>query len=239
MKNIIIIGGVSCDPDDNEHDANPYNFINPGVKLAKSLGNALVLFHAKSYEIRAKNYPAEKEHSWVAKTAEERKKLPSDHFLKTVKKNFNDVKTITTAGDLTAELGKEQVLTITYFGHSNKSHMFLEYNTDRKGKGIVLWGIEEARKVHSSIFNTASVQLRTPLFASFGCFQAEPGGLCAALQTEWLVKTFGAHGKTNYKPIGQAERYPSGKYFVYPLPVSSGSDMDYGRSTPSSPTSLY
>ena len=239
MKNIVIIGGVSCDPSDNEHDANPYNFINPGVGLAKRLGNAIIAIHAKSYEIRAKKYPPEKEHWWVARTVKERKEKKPDHFLKTVTSRFTNVKKIDKAKDLSNLLRNQQVQSITYFGHSNKSDLFLEYNTDGRQVGIVTWGAKEAASVPTTIFSLASLRQKTPLFASFGCHQAENGGLCEALQKLWGIKAFGARGKTNFKPIGQGKKYPSGSYFTYPMPRAEGAGWDYGRPTPSTPDTLY
>ena len=234
MRNIVIIGGVSCDPSDKVHDRNPYNFINPGIKLAKKLKNAKVLIHSRSYKIRAKKYPADKEHSWVGKNAAEIKKKRSDHFLKTVTSRVTNVVEVDSANDVTKVLMTGNAInSITYFGHSDLTDLFLEYNTDGSRNGLVTWGIAEAKRVNIVQFHYKS------LFASFGCFQGEKNGLCERLQKQWMVRSFGARGKTDYVSIGKGGSYPTGAYFMYPTPISRDDKMDYGKPSRASTSKLY
>ena len=235
MRNIIIIGGVSCDPTDKEHDLNPYNFINPGVQLAKRLKHSQVLFHSRSYTIRAKKYPPDKEHSWVEKSPAAIKKLPNDHFLKTLKKAAKNVVEIDSAGDLTKAINSgSSVSSVNYFGHSNKSDIFLEYNTDGNGGALITWGVKDAK-------NVPQINMLNCVFASFGCYQGERNGLCEKLQKEWLVPAFGARGKTNYAPIGQGKKFPSGNYSLFPQPVyvEAKKRIVYGKAVQASIANFY
>lgn len=224
MSHIFIVGGISVN-DKDDHDLFPYNFINPAVRRAKqyvkdgvSASDVTIAMYTPSYETRA--LKQKKEHSTVqvsqlpcaswnflCKKGVTAKPKNKEHF-RDVARNASHAAGFTflelrSAGDLTDLLKKTKpIASIHYFGHSNAASMFLEYSRDGRGKGTVTWGEAEAKNVPKSNFASDAI------FVSYGCNQADSGGLVAQLHKLWGVTTIGSRGKTDYGPIGQGHAVP-------------------------------
>jgi hypothetical protein len=236
---VLIVGGVSVN-DPGGHDKYPYNFINSAARRAIAFrGNAHVLLYAPSYTIRVRKQKSE--HRSVQITLVDECALPlrldicpnlfvtkvknPHHFLDVLRgsgsKNGFAVATISGADDLTAALnGFESIETVHYFGHSNKTLMFLQYSTTGQlpAVGEVIWGKDQAANVKASQFTS------TATFATYGCNQGEVGGLAESLRELWRIRTIGSQGKTDFDTIGQGMTFPksTGGYYEYPTPTQTG-----------------
>jgi hypothetical protein len=215
-NHIIIVGGISVN-DKNDHDKYPYNFINPAVRRAKALiaakGSVQMIMYTPSYETRVKNQ--KEEHSIV-----ENPKKDPEHFVKTVeaaaKKQGFTLHKIKSAAELTDKLkGFNDIATIDFFGHSNDKAMFLEYGSVTPEKSTDFWSKADAASIKPTQFTKSAV------FASYGCYQGDPGGLAESLRESWRIRTIGSKDKTDFENTGRGATFPKSKkgYYEYPAPA--------------------
>lgn len=213
-NHIIICGSISVN--DAKHDANPFNFINPCVRRAKALKSSVtMLFYPAGYERRV--YSQKKEHDSV-----DNPKKDKNYFFKVMERASIDHKfslaKIWSKDELTAKLqAMVKITTIDYFGHSNDKAMFLEYASIEAEKSRDFWQAADGVNVKPSQFEKGAV------FASYGCNQGDPAGLCMALRKQWRIDTIGSYGKTDYEITGPfgGPTYPTSMntYVKFPAPA--------------------
>lgn len=214
VRHIIIVGGVSVN--NTTHDANPFNFINPGVRRAKALKtNVAVIIYTPGYELRVAGQKAEHK-------AVENPKKDKQYFFKVVQKaaadnGFTALEIRSAAGLTPLLLNYTGIATIDYFGHSDSKFAFLEYSSISNGASSDYWGEVEAAAVKPSRFAAGAV------FASYGCNQGDSLGLAEKFRALWRVRTIGSRGKTNFDVTGPfgGPTFPTsrGGYVAYPAPV--------------------
>lgn len=211
--NVIIIGGVSVN--DVSHDGNPFNFINPAVRLGKKFKTDVqLILYTPSYERRVTGQ--KKEHSSVTNP---QKKLSyfKDVVSTAATQNKFTLTTITTAAGLTTALkAVPSIATLSYYGHSNVTDIFLEYSSITAAVSKDTWGESEAKKVPTTQFAAGAT------FASYGCNQGDPNGLCEQLRQLWKIPTVGSVGKTDFSNTGPfgGPMFPTSAsgYVQYPAP---------------------
>jgi hypothetical protein len=213
-NHIIIVGGTSVN--NATHDANPWNFLNPGTRRAKALKTAVtMILYTPSYERRVTGQ--KKEHSSVTNPTKD-----VQYFVKKMESVAKDNKftlvKIKSAAELTAQLKLLSDLeTVDYFGHSNATDMFLEYSSLDDSVSKDYWGAKDAASIKPSQFAKAAV------WASYGCNQGDVGGLAEKLRELWQVRTIGSRGKTDFEITGPfgGPTYPTSAsgYVEYPAPA--------------------
>lgn len=247
---VVIIGGISVN-DPGRHDRFPYNFINPGIKRGIAYRQAkkevTVIVFAPPYRTRATDQRGEHkvvEMTWLDSCREDRHVPPPcpqgskvykiknpEHLLNvprdSASKHRFALVEIDRADRLTGTLNSlGKIERIDYFGHSDKTRLFLQYSTRGSPRVEVAWGADEAAKVPASKFTP------TATFTSFGCNQGDAGGLASKLRELWGIRTVGSEGKTDYEPIGQGKAFPSSAdgYFEYAKPqMTDGRRVVPGR----------
>jgi hypothetical protein len=235
---VVIIGGISVN-DPGRHDRFPYNFINPGIKRAIAYRQAKkpvsVIVVAPPYRIRVRDQRVEHkvvEMTWLDSCRVDRHVPPPcpqgskvhkiknpDHMLNVLRASARKHRfaliEIDRRAQLTGTLNSfGKIESVDYFGHSDKTRLFLIYSTTVAGAAEETWAADEAAKVPASKFTP------TATFTSFGCNQGDAGGLASKLRELWGIRTVGSEGKTDYGPIGQGKAFPSSAdgYFEYAKP---------------------
>ena len=218
-KHVIIIGGVSVN--NTTHDGNPWNFINPAIRRAKALKTSVVLIlYTPNYERRVANQKDEH------RAVENPKKDP-DYFAKKVeslaKEHGFTLHKIKSADELTAQLKAiDSIETIDFFGHSNIDSIFLEYSSIEDSVSKDTWKLADAKHVRPSQFADSAV------FASYGCYQGDAGGLAEKLRDQWKIRTIGSRKTTNFEITGPF----GGPTF----PTSTGGYVEFAKPTPGKPS---
>lgn len=214
-SHIIIIGGTSVN-NSTDHDNFPLNYINPAIRRGKAIGkSAIIIMFTPSYERRVENQ--KNEHTSVDNPTKNKQ-----HFIKIAENAAKDngfaFHKITQASELTKHLkAAAPIASIDYFGHSNVSAMFLEYSSVKDNESTETWSVADSGGLTPTDFT------KTAVFASYGCYQGEAGGLADKLRETWRIRTIGSRGDTSYKKAGVhgGPTFPTSAsgYVEYPAPA--------------------
>ena len=208
-NHVVVVGG--CSVNEPNHDAYPTAFLEAGVSRIKQqpmqgrINQSVMIMFTPSYTLRVLKQKVE--HPEVHPNGNPR------HFwnfmVDCAGRNGFTLLEARSGGDVTRLLKQSaQIQLLDFFGHSNKKRWLLDFGKDGTDNSTEAFGREDLMQLANSFTNDA-------LFASFGCFQGQPIGLCHMAAYFLHIRAMGSTTRTDYERRDATTMLPSGSYQEY------------------------